>query len=258
MKILEKGETDIGIGRISVKRNMEYAIVTKKLTKKYHRFLANDHIDLVVEKGAICGLIGRNGAGKTTLMRQLLGLCESDEGEIELLGTSLEDARCQIGSLIETPTFYEHMTLYENLKIRALLIGLAHPHQAIETVLKEVDLLSKKEHKVKSLSLGMRQKLGIANAMLGEPKLLILDEPINGLDPIAIREVRDILLSINRKGTTILLSSHILGEMEKMATDYAFIVDGKLVKQLNEQSIREQHIDLEEYFMELAGGEHHA
>lgn len=236
---------------------MGNAIATRNLTKKYHGFIANDGIDLTVESGAICGLIGRNGAGKTTLMRQLLGLCEPTDGEIELLSTNLTEARCKTGSVIETPTFYENMSVYENLKVRGMLIGLSDMHHEINRKLKAVGLASKQTSKVKSLSLGMRQKLGIACAILGDPELLILDEPINGLDPIAIKEVRNILVDMNKRGTTILLSSHILGEMEKIATHYAFLVEGKLVKRFTRQEIEHNNIDLENYFMELVGGDEH-
>ena len=170
---------------------------------------------------------------------------------------NLMDARCKTGSLIETPTFYENMSVYENLKIRGMLIGISDLHNEIESKLETVGLMPKKNSKVKSLSLGMRQKLGIACAILGEPELLILDEPINGLDPIAIKEVRNILLDMNKKGVTILISSHILGEMEKIATNYAFIVEGKLVKTLNRKEIETHHIDLENYFMDLVGGVNH-
>lgn len=253
--MIKKEDRNLYEYQVQIMRNMENAIITKHLTKEYHGFKANDNIDFIVKKGAICGLIGRNGAGKTTLMRQLLGLCEPTKGEIELLSINLTNARCKTGSLIETPTFYENMSVYENMKIRGMLIGLSNMHNEINHKLKAVGLESKKNSKVKSLSLGMRQKLGIACAILGNPELLILDEPINGLDPIAIKEVRNTLVEMNKQGSTILLSSHILGEMEKIATDYAFLVEGKLVNRLTREEIESKHIDLESYFVELVGGE---
>lgn len=236
---------------------MANAIVTKGLTKKFGHYVANDNISVEIPEGVIYGLIGRNGAGKTTFMRMLLGLCEASDGAYELLGKSGKDisqALAQTGSIIETPKFYENMSAYQNLIIRADLIGLKNPKKDIEKVLKKVGLYEKRGHKVKSFSLGMKQSLGIASAILGKPKLLILDEPTNGLDPIAIANVRKILEDLKAQGTTILISSHILGEMEKMATCYGFILEGKLVKEISEEEVRNSKIDLEKLFIEMAGG----
>lgn len=237
---------------------MENIIVTKNLTKEFKGYKANDSISMCVKKGSIYGLIGRNGAGKTTFMRMLLGLSKPTKGDIQLFGKSgseMNRERSRIGSIIETPAFVSHMSAYDNLVIRADLIGLHNKDKAITDVLKKVGLYEKRNHKVKSFSLGMRQSLGIAAAILGEPDLLILDEPINGLDPIAIANVRKILLELNKKGTTIIISSHILGEMEKVATCYGFIVEGKLVKEISEEDVRNNKVDLEKFFIQIAGGE---
>ena len=146
------------------------------------------------------------------------------------------------------------MSAYQNMFIRADLIGLKDAKKAIEDALKKMGLYEKRHNKVKSFSLGMKQSLGIAAAILGEPKLLILDEPTNGLDPIAIANVRKILEDVKAKGSTILISSHILGEMEKMATCYGFILNGKLVKEISEEEVKNNKIDLEKLFIEMAGG----
>ncbi|MEG0265744.1 MAG: ATP-binding cassette domain-containing protein [Erysipelotrichaceae bacterium] len=233
---------------------MAYAISTQSLTKKYGSFHANDDITINIEEGAIYGLIGRNGAGKTTLMRMLLGLTKPSSGKMTLLNKNIYEARKETGSIIETPAFYQEFTAHQNLEIRAKLLGLNNPEAAIQEALREVDLLDKKNQRVKEYSLGMRQSLGIACAILGDPKLLILDEPINGLDPIAIANIRNILLKLNKKGVTILISSHILGEMEKIATNYGFIKKGKLIKEITEKEVKEQNIDLEKLFIELVGG----
>lgn len=236
---------------------MENAIKTKELTKKFGSFVANDHVSVEIPKGVIYGLIGRNGAGKTTFMRMLLGLINPTHGEYELLGksgSSISEALAQTGSIIETPKFYDHMSAYQNMVIRADLIGLKDAKKYIEDALKKMGLYEKRHNKVKNFSLGMKQSLGIAAAILGEPKLLILDEPTNGLDPIAIANVRKILEDLKTKGSTILISSHILGEMEKMATCYGFILDGKLVKEISEEEVKNNQIDLEKLFIEMAGG----
>ncbi len=237
---------------------MDYAIETKNLSKRFGDFQANDAVSIKVPRDAIMGLIGRNGAGKTTFMRLLLGLFEPTDGKITMLGCTgdqIEEARRKTGCMIETPAFYTKLSANENLMIRAKLIGLEHPKEAIRDVLKKVGLYEKRNNKVKSLSLGMRQSLGIAYAILGDPELLILDEPVNGLDPIAIANIRKILQEMNQKGTTILISSHILGEMEKLATCYAFIVNGKLVKEISEEELKNEHMDLEEMFIKISGGE---
>lgn len=236
---------------------MANAIVTKGLTKKFGSYLANDNISVTIPEGVIYGLIGRNGAGKTTFMRMLLGLTNPTDGEYELLGKSGKDlsiALAQTGCIIETPKFYDNMSAYQNLIIRADLIGLKNAKKYIEDALKKVGLYDKRGHKVKSFSLGMKQSLGIAAAILGDPKLLILDEPTNGLDPIAIANVRKILEDLKAKGSTVLISSHILGEMEKMATCYGFILEGKLVKEISEEEVSKNKIDLEKLFIEMAGG----
>ena len=232
-----------------------FAIETDKLTKMYGSFAALDGVSIHVRYGAIYGLIGKNGAGKTTLMRMLLGLSVPTDGEVMLMerrGNDLYLVRRHTGSIIENPTFYNDMTVYENLLIRAKMIGLASAKQKIREVLELVRLQDQMYKKARSLSEGMRQALGIASALLGDPELLILDEPINSLDPQAIANIREILIQVSAKGVTVLISSHILSELEKIATDYGFLVNGRLVKEISAKEIVEQKIDLEAEFLRLA------
>lgn len=234
------------------------AIVTSNLSKHYGETKACDNVSITVKKGSVYGLVGRNGAGKTTIMRLLLGLTKPSGGDMEMLGYKGKDlniARSKCGFIIENPCFYENMTAYDNLMIRAKMIGLKNPKLAIEEALNKLNLQGKGKNKVKSYSLGMRQNLGVASAILGDPELLILDEPVNGLDPIAIVNVREVLLDLVKKGTTILISSHILGEIQKLCTCYGFILDGQLKKEVTEKELEEKNIDLEKLFVETAKGE---
>ena len=235
---------------------MEYIIETKDLQKNYKGFMDNDGVNIKVPKGSIFGLIGRNGAGKTTLMKLILGFANKTSGEIIINGKTEEkdlwQERGKIGSIIEVPAFYDDMSCFANTMYQAKLHGKGR--KEVNEVLKKVDLLKFKRRKVKAFSLGMRQKLGIACALLGGPDILLLDEPTNGLDPVAIAEIRHLLTDLNKSGVTIFISSHILGEMEKIATDYAFMVDGKVIKSLSSQELKESGKDLETYFLDIVGG----
>lgn len=234
-----------------------YIVESKDLTKMYGSYAANNKVSLHLREGSIYGLIGRNGAGKSTFMRLLLGMTPINEGEISVFGKTgneMAKVRNRIGFIIENPTFYNYMSAYQNLKYRAELIGLDNPDAAIKEALEKVGLLEKIKDKVKSFSMGQRQLLGIANAILGNPELLVLDEPTNGLDPIKIVEIRKMLLDMNANGTTILISSHILGEMGKLCSCYGFILDGKLIREVTEEEIETEAIDVEEFFVEMAKG----
>lgn len=215
-----------------------------KLSKKYGDKYAVDNMNITIKAGDIYGLIGENGAGKTTLIRMITGLIHRTSGDMELLMEStdngLNDARVFIGSLIETPCFYGNMTAKENLEVSRLVRNIAG-EDSINEVLKLVGLSDVGKKKVKNFSLGMKQKLGIANALLGKPKFLILDEPINGLDPMGIIEVRELLKKINKeKQITILISSHILGELSEIATTYGIISKGKLVEEISSKGLEEK------------------
>nr|WP_294467714.1 ATP-binding cassette domain-containing protein [uncultured Sellimonas sp.] len=237
---------------------MTYSIETENLTKVYKGFAANDGVSLKVPKGSIFGLIGRNGAGKTTLMKMILGFSSKTSGTIRINGKETEEElwkeRGKIGSIIEVPAFYDEMSCYENTMYHARLLGIKDKG-VVDQVLEEVGLSKFKRRKVKAFSLGMRQKLGIACAVLGNPDILLLDEPTNGLDPVAIAEIRRLLQSLNKKGVTIFISSHILGEMEKIATDYAFMMDGKVIRNISAEELKQTGKDLETYFLDIVGGE---
>lgn len=212
-----------------------YAIETKGLTKQYGEHLGVNHLDLHVEYGKIYGLLGRNGAGKTTTMRMLLNLIHPTSGEIYLFGEPYK--KCphitykKIGSLIETPGFYENLTGRENLQILARLRG-QHRKDSVEHALEVVGLAGEVKKRYGNYSLGMKQRLGIAAAIMHEPELLILDEPINGLDPIGIHEIRKYLQVLAReKGTTILISSHVLSEIEQLADVIGVMHEGSLIEE---------------------------
>ena len=234
-----------------------YVVESKDLTKMYGNYAANNKVSLHLREGSIYGLIGRNGAGKSTFMRLLLGMTPINEGEISVFGKTgneMAKVRNRIGFIIENPTFYNYMSAYQNLKYRADLIGIKDADSAIKEALEKVGLLDKMKTKVKGFSLGQKQLLGIANAILGNPKLLVLDEPTNGLDPIKIVEIRNMLLDMNANGTTILISSHILGEMGKLCSCYGFILDGKLIREVTEEEVESEALDVEEFFVEMAKG----
>ena len=224
---------------------------TYNITKKYGEQLAVDNVNMTIKKGDIYGFIGQNGAGKTTLIRLITGLIHKSGGEIELLGANEENelnkARTMVGSLIATPTFYTNMTARENLEVSRLVRNIPGK-KCIDEVLELVGLKDVEKKKVKNFSLGMRQRLGIANALMGNPKLLILDEPINGLDPMGIVEIRELLKKINKeKDMTILISSHILSELSELATTYGIISNGKLIEEITAKQLSEkcrQYIDL--------------
>ena len=224
---------------------------TYNITKKYGEQLAVDNVNMTIKKGDIYGFIGLNGAGKTTLIRLITGLIHKSGGEIELLGANEENelnkARTMVGSLIETPSFYTNMTARENLEVSRLVRNIPGK-KCIDEVLELVGLKDVEKKKVKNFSLGMRQRLGIANALMGNPKLLILDEPINGLDPMGIVEIRELLKKINKeKDMTILISSHILSELSELATTYGIISNGKLIEEITAKQLSEkcrQYIDL--------------
>lgn len=213
----------------------DLVIETKQLTKIYGEQTAVNSVNLHVKKGRIYGLLGRNGAGKTTIMKMILGLTPITSGEVDVLGRNIKGQEKKvyprIGAIIETPGFYPNLTGTENLEIFAKLRGTAAPH-AVENALKVVGLPYKDKKLFSKYSLGMKQRLGIANAILHDPELLILDEPTNGLDPIGIAEVRDFIKKLSvEQGKTILISSHILSEISLLADDIGIIDHGVLLEE---------------------------
>lgn len=216
---------------------MEYIVKTDNLCKRYGRKMAVDNVNMNVREGDIYGLIGRNGAGKTTAMKMIIGMNFPTSGSIEIFGSSdLNAGRKSIGSIIEEPGFYKDKTAYANLKLFGLLTETSD--EEIRELLEFVGLGNTGKKKVKEFSLGMRQRLGIALTLMGNPKLLVLDEPMNGLDPAGIKEIRDLIIKINReKKTTIIISSHLLDELAKIATCYGIINDGKLIEEIDAEEL---------------------
>ena len=220
-----------------------YLLETNVLSKKYKNHFAVHNVNLHIKRGEIYGLVGKNGAGKTTIMRMISGLATPTSGEITLFGetgTKSKTYFSRIGVLIEAPGLYGDMSAADNLKLKKIGIGL-HEKDYIPSLLKLVGLADVGKKKVKHFSLGMRQRLGIAMALIGEPDLLVLDEPINGLDPEGIVEVREILIRLAKeRNITIMISSHLLEELSKMATVYGFIQKGELIKEVSHDQLMKE------------------
>ena len=219
---------------------MKDVIVTQNLTKMYGDKAAVSSMDMHVKQGDIYGFIGRNGSGKSTTLKMLCGLAFPTQGSIRVFGQSLsrESVRKRIGVLIESPGLEGGRSAYENMYLKASLMGIVDPGKEIRELLTLTGLNPDNKKLVKRYSMGMKQRLGIAMALLGGPDLLILDEPINGLDPEGMNQLRTLLVDLNqKKGVTILVSSHILGELSKMATRYGIIKDGCLVKEISKEEL---------------------
>lgn len=224
----------------------KYILETNELTKVFGKQKAVNNVSLKIEKNSVYGLLGPNGAGKSTTLKMITGMLHKTSGEIMFEGHewSRNDLSA-IGALIEMPPLYENLSARENLKVRTLLLGL---HEArIDEVLEIVDLKNTGKKKSGQFSLGMKQRLGIAIALLNNPKLLILDEPTNGLDPLGIQELRDLIRSFPKKGITVILSSHILAEVEQIADHIGIIHDGEL----KYQNVIDHNENLEELFMNV-------
>lgn len=231
---------------------MEYVLETKNLEKKYKKFKAISNLNIHVEKGAIYGLIGKNGAGKTTLIRVICGLQKLTNGIYTIYGVKNTDknifeTRKRIGAIIETPSIYQNMSARDNLIEQFKLVGMPS-FDEIDELIKLVGLEDAKNKKVKNYSLGMKQRLGIAITLASNPDFLILDEPINGLDPQGIIDIRELILTLNKKfKITILISSHYLDELSKIATNYGFIDNGQIIKEISAEELSkkmEQKIEL--------------
>lgn len=224
---------------------MEYILTADNISKQYKHVKAVDSVSLHIKKGDIYGFIGRNGAGKTTTLKMLCGLARPTSGSFTVFGHSGEDLRrhnmfSRIGILIENPGLYLDMSARENLKMKCLYAGIKDDGY-IDGLLRFVGLDPSNRRPTKNFSLGMKQRLGIALAIVGDPEILFLDEPINGLDPQGIAEIRETILKLNReKGLTILISSHILEELSKIATHYGIINEGKLIAELTAEELSSQ------------------
>lgn len=222
---------------------MEYILKTNSLSKSYGNFKALDELTMNIPKGAIYGFVGKNGAGKTTLIRMICGIQEPSSGDYTLYGRKntekdIVKSRRRMGAVVETPAIYLDMTAEENLKQQYCILGLPS-YDGIKEILKLVGLEGTGKKKAKNFSLGMRQRLGIAIALTGDPDFLVLDEPINGLDPQGIIEMRELILKLNReKQITVLISSHILDELSKLASHYGFIDGGHMVKEMSAEELQ--------------------
>lgn len=229
----------------------DYILKTKELTKTYKNYHAVNQVNITVKKGDIYGFIGQNGAGKSTLLRLVTGLNFPTSGTIEIFGSNtdkgLNDAQKRMGAIIESPALFPNMTAVQNLEVHRLQKGIPGK-QCIADTLELVELTNTGNKKVKNFSLGMKQRLGLAVALLSDPEFLILDEPTNGLDPIGIVELRDLIKKLNReKGLTVLISSHILSELYQLATTYGIIHNGKLIEELSLSELDEkcqQHLKI--------------
>lgn len=225
----------------------DYVIETKQVTKSYGSFLALDHVNIHVKRGSIYGLVGDNGAGKSTLLKLLAGHIYPTEGEVQLFGKyeekDLEHSRKKIGCMVEQPGFFPNMTVEQMLKYYCIQKGIPD-RKKVDEIITLTGISEKRNNKCKKLSLGQKQRLGLAIAMIGEPQLLVLDEPINGLDPSGIVEFRNLLHSLNEeKNITILLSSHILSELQQIATVYGFLSKGILIEEISAQALHEKCSD---------------
>ncbi|WP_070041534.1 lantibiotic protection ABC transporter ATP-binding protein [Robinsoniella peoriensis] len=219
---------------------------TKNLSKRFGEQMAANQISLQIEQNSIYGLLGPNGAGKSTTLKMIVGLLRPTEGQIIFKGKPCKrESLAKIGSLIEAPALYGNLTAEENLLVHTRLLGI--PNERIPEVLKTVDLKDTKKKKASQFSMGMKQRLGIAIALLNNPELLILDEPTNGLDPFGIQELREFISSLPEKGITVILSSHILSEVAQVVDEIGIISGGRLLF----QGVPNPNEDLEAFFTDV-------
>lgn len=222
----------------------EYILRTNRLSKKYRNDFALENINISIKKGEIYGFIGQNGAGKSTMLRLATGLAFPSSGSVELFGNDnpneITAAQKRMGAIIENPALFPNMTAYENLEVHRLQKGIPGK-DCIKKTLELVGLMDTGKKKAKNFSLGMKQRLGLAIALLSDPEFLILDEPTNGLDPMGIVELRELIKKLNQeKGLTVLISSHILSELHQLATSYGIIHKGKLLEELSSKELNEK------------------
>ena len=245
-------------------RTTQNVLTTNNLIKKYGEHTAVDSVNMSVCEGEIYGLVGRNGAGKTSFMKMIVGLSNPTSGSFclfdgEKSGRSNREMYSQVGNLIETPGLFPNMTAYDNLMLKAHCANIHDKRKHIGELLELVDLTKAGNKKVKQYSLGMKQRLGVAMALIGYPKLLVLDEPINGLDPQGIAEMREIILKLSKEyNITVIISSHILEELSKLATAFGILDNGKLIYENTAQALKEEceagKMSLEEFYFQITKG----
>ena len=239
---------------------METVVNVKHISKRFGQQLALDDVSLTVKQGEIYGLIGKNGAGKTTLIKVITQLIQPNSGTVALFGSSNNSewthALKRVGSVIEAPAAYNHLTAYENLNYCCKIRHIPNADKVIQETLSYVGLTNTGKKKFRDFSLGMKQRLGIAIALLSKPDLMILDEPINGLDPIGIREMRDLFVNlVKTDGMTLLISSHILTEVEHIADIIGVIVNGTIIREVPMAKVKAEYPSgLEDYFMDIMTG----
>lgn len=224
---------------------MEYILKTNNLTKNFKKFSAVKNLNMSIKPGEIYGFLGKNGAGKTTTIRMIMGLIKITSGEIELFSQKYSNKNRnllqRVGSMIEYPGFYPNLTAAENLEIHRRMMGIQDKNSIIDS-LKITGIGDVKDRKVKEFSLGMKQRLGIARSLLHHPEFLILDEPINGLDPTGIKEIRELIIELcNKQGITFLISTHILSEIQQMATKIGIIHKGELLEEINYDELQKRN-----------------
>jgi ABC-2 type transport system ATP-binding protein len=229
---------------------MSVALQVSNLRKKYGKKLAVNDISFKVEQGTVFGLLGPNGSGKTTTISMILSLINSDSGEIQLFGNSdLTEELKRTGVLLESATYYPNLSARRNLKISCKIKGVSL--EKIDSTLEKVGLIAEKNNKVKNFSMGMKQRLNVASALLNEPDFLIFDEPTNGLDPQGIADMRKLLIELGQSGKTILIASHLLNEMEKICQHVAIMKEGKILDQGEIKSLTKGFETLEDYFLNV-------
>ncbi|WP_366458266.1 ATP-binding cassette domain-containing protein [Eggerthella hominis] len=225
---------------------MNNVVETHGLMKTFGSKTAVDHFDMHVHQGDIYGFVGRNGAGKTTVMRMLAGLAAPTGGEARVFGAAPQEAGAsrRIGVLIESPGLYGTMSAYDNMMLKALVLGLVNPKERVRDLLAFTGLGTVGSKKTKNFSMGMKQRLGLALALLGDPDLLLLDEPLNGLDPEGAREIRQLIMRLNvERGITVVVSSHVLEQLGKMATRYGVIREGRMVREMTAADVEQECSD---------------